>query len=143
MIAPQLSYPTADHDHCRHAAAAGWLHLRWRLACCREQPAAALQLPWDWLYQSPKGLPSPRRLTNPLIAQKDKLDGDAGRPALFVRTSMSVPVFFYPVTISGLPNDTQAQQHWASLGYTGPVPDKVRCCMGERERRGGRGENGG
>ena len=50
------------------------------------------------------------------------------QPAKFVRASMSIPFFFEPFQISGLPNaGKKCDENWNNLAkYTGEIPDKVR-----------------
>jgi len=53
-------------------------------------------------------------------------DVDAINPALFVRSSMSVPYFFHPLVIENLPNGPEALDNWRRLAkYYGEVPEKV------------------
>jgi hypothetical protein len=46
---------------------------------------------------------------------------------MFVRASMSVPLFFQPFEISNIPKDAQSvQDAWAATGYpTDQIPNKV------------------
>ncbi len=47
-------------------------------------------------------------------------------PALFVRASMSVPFFFYPLHIDDLPQGPQALENWKNLaGFNGAPPQAV------------------
>jgi len=47
-------------------------------------------------------------------------------PALYVRSSMSVPYFFTPFIVNNLPQGGPALDNWYNLAkYTGPVPGKV------------------
>lgn len=51
---------------------------------------------------------------------------DAVNPSHFVRASMSVPVFFYPMRVGGLPQGEAAQARWAaSANYFGPIPPEA------------------
>lgn len=51
-------------------------------------------------------------------------DPDKADPALFVRASMSIPFFFYPLRVGGLPQIPQVKEHWEALAnYTGDLPD--------------------
>lgn len=51
---------------------------------------------------------------------------DAQNPSHFVRASMSVPVFFYPMRVGGLPQGEATQARWAaSANYHGPIPPEV------------------
>lgn len=51
---------------------------------------------------------------------------DRVNPALFVRASMSVPLFFYPLKITGLPTGPEARQRWANVAnYHGPIPSQA------------------
>jgi predicted acylesterase/phospholipase RssA len=49
-------------------------------------------------------------------------------PSAFVRASMSVPLFFTPYEITGIPkNDPKVQKAWDDTGYpTDAIPDKAR-----------------
>ncbi len=49
-------------------------------------------------------------------------------PALFVRASMSIPFFFVPFQVNGLPNAGKTNdKQWNDFAkYTGEVPEKVR-----------------
>ena len=49
-------------------------------------------------------------------------------PAMFVRASMSIPFFFEPFQITGIPNAGKINdENWNDFAkYTGEVPDKVR-----------------
>lgn len=56
---------------------------------------------------------------------------DEINPALFVRASMSVPYFFTPLTISGIPQGLEAVKNWVELAkYTGPVPETIHLVDG-------------
>jgi NTE family protein len=47
-------------------------------------------------------------------------------PADYVRASMSVPVFFYPLRTQWIPQDAEAGQRWSKMAnYHGPVPPEV------------------
>lgn len=47
-------------------------------------------------------------------------------PADYVRASMSVPVFFYPLRAQWVPADEGAEERWSRLAnYHGPVPPEV------------------
>ena len=47
-------------------------------------------------------------------------------PALYVRASMSIPYFFKPLKIGGIPQGEQAKDNWKKLvSFLGPVPKQV------------------
>jgi NTE family protein len=47
-------------------------------------------------------------------------------PAVYVRASMSIPMFFYPVEVKGLPTGHEAIARWEELAsYEGQIPPKV------------------
>ncbi|MBU0982237.1 MAG: patatin-like phospholipase family protein [candidate division Zixibacteria bacterium] len=47
-------------------------------------------------------------------------------PANFVRASMSVPMFFHPFRVSGIPNDDRAKKRWDDkASYRGEIPAEV------------------
>jgi NTE family protein len=47
-------------------------------------------------------------------------------PATYVRASMSIPMFFYPVLAENLPQGPEAKQRWQDLAsYYGEIPPKV------------------
>jgi NTE family protein len=47
-------------------------------------------------------------------------------PALYVRASMSIPYFFKPMKITGIPQGNQAKENWEKLvRFFGPVPRQV------------------
>jgi len=51
-------------------------------------------------------------------------DPDAVDPAQFVRASMSIPFFFYPMRLGGLPKGPKAKEAWKTLAaFTEPIPD--------------------
>jgi NTE family protein len=53
-------------------------------------------------------------------------DPDSEPPATYVRASMSIPVFFYPVIADDLPTGLEAKKRWEDLAsYTGEIPPKV------------------
>ncbi len=54
-------------------------------------------------------------------------DPDSQTPAALVRTSMSIPLFFEPVTLSNIPNQgTTKDKKWIEhCRYSGPVPASV------------------
>jgi NTE family protein len=53
-------------------------------------------------------------------------DPDNVPPAIFVRASMSVPIFFYPVVVDNLPNDQKAKERWSEMvSYEGEIPPRV------------------
>lgn len=48
------------------------------------------------------------------------------RPSIYVRASMSVPLFFYPVIVEELPKGADAKARWADMvSYEGEIPPKV------------------
>ncbi len=48
-------------------------------------------------------------------------------PATFVRASMSVPFFFQPYAISGIPRKPELKTDWSDMaGYEGDIPIRVR-----------------
>lgn len=53
------------------------------------------------------------------------LDIDEANPADFVRASMSVPVFFEPYRIKGLPRSKFIKEEWEKRGHSGTVPDEA------------------
>jgi len=54
-------------------------------------------------------------------------DPDQVAPARYVRASMSIPGFFYPFTVKGVPQDEISRKRWYDLvRYEGPVPHTVR-----------------
>jgi NTE family protein len=47
-------------------------------------------------------------------------------PSRYVRASMSIPMFFYPVVAENLPDGADAKQRWEELAsYEGEIPPKV------------------
>ena len=50
---------------------------------------------------------------------------DDANPADFVRASMSVPVFFEPFRIKGLPNTPEVKREWQALGHKGSIPEEA------------------
>lgn len=42
---------------------------------------------------------------------------DKVNPALFARASMSIPFFFEPLVLKGLPRDNDARRRWQEVGY--------------------------
>lgn len=51
---------------------------------------------------------------------------DDVNPADFVRASMSVPVFFYPMVVKDIPTDESAQTRWREqANYHGTIPPEV------------------
>lgn len=56
------------------------------------------------------------------------VDPDSVNPAYFVRASMSIPVFFDPLTIECLPNSKEQVEKWQSIEkayFFGNIPEKV------------------
>ena len=53
-------------------------------------------------------------------------DVNAVRPSKYLRASMSIPMFFYPVVVEDLPTGPEAKSRWAEMAsYDGEVPPKV------------------
>jgi NTE family protein len=53
-------------------------------------------------------------------------DPESEPPATYVRASMSVPLFFYPVVAKDLPDDATAKARWADMvSYEGKIPPYV------------------
>lgn len=53
-------------------------------------------------------------------------DPDNVPPARYLRASMSIPMFFYPVFADDLPTGHEAQARWAEMvSYEGEIPPKV------------------
>lgn len=53
-------------------------------------------------------------------------DADNVPPARYLRASMSIPMFFYPVLAEDLPTGPEAQARWESMvSYEGEIPPKV------------------
>jgi len=46
---------------------------------------------------------------------------DRVSPAEFVRASMSIPLFFHPYRVTGLPKGAAALRAWKQVGYSGPM----------------------
>ena len=47
-------------------------------------------------------------------------------PACFVRASMSIPLFFHPMRVTGIPQGDTAKRNWSEdAGYNGRLPKKV------------------
>jgi len=63
----------------------------------------------------------------PEMADLYYADPQAVNPADFVRASMSIPLFFHPYKVTGLPHAGKTyQERWKSaVGYEGPVPSEV------------------
>ncbi len=50
-------------------------------------------------------------------------DSNTVNPALYVRASMSIPFFFRPFRVRGIPRDQEAKQRWDKLaGYSKEIP---------------------
>lgn len=64
----------------------------------------------------------------PKMAELYWNDVDKVSPSQFVRASMSIPFFFYPFTVSGLPNQGEKRvEIWEKFaGYSGVVPPSVK-----------------
>ena len=45
-------------------------------------------------------------------------------PAVFVRASMAIPLFFEPVRLRDIPKSEAASQKWRELGYVENIPDE-------------------
>jgi NTE family protein len=52
-------------------------------------------------------------------------DSDSVNPAMYVRASMSIPGFFYPLRIAGVPQGDEARARWQTLAKYGEEPPKV------------------
>lgn len=62
----------------------------------------------------------------PAMASLYWSDPGSVNPALYVRASMSIPYFFKPMKITGIPQGQQAKDNWEKLvRYFGPVPRQV------------------
>lgn len=62
----------------------------------------------------------------PRMAQLYWDDPDSINPVDFVRASMSIPIFFHPFEISGLPNNPNALYKWREeVKFLGDLPEKV------------------
>ena len=57
------------------------------------------------------------RVVFPDMAEMYFRDSERTNPALFVRASMSIPFFFEPLVLKGLPNDPKARKRWLDVGY--------------------------
>ena len=58
-------------------------------------------------------------------------DPEKVNPALFVRASMSIPYFFYPLTIENIPQGADAKINWEeTVSFHGDVPKTVRMVDG-------------
>ncbi|HEX2742650.1 MAG TPA: patatin-like phospholipase family protein, partial [Rubrobacter sp.] len=51
----------------------------------------------------------------PLMAPLYWDDSDSVNPALYVRASMSIPGFFYPLRVPNVPQGAEARQRWTDL----------------------------
>jgi NTE family protein len=62
----------------------------------------------------------------PAMASLYWSDPGSVNPALYVRASMSIPYFFKPMKITGIPQGQQAKDKWEKLvRFFGPVPRQV------------------
>jgi NTE family protein len=53
-------------------------------------------------------------------------EADVVNPALFARASMSIPLFFQPMTVTGVSKIVQSTEKWANLcSFKGTIPDKI------------------
>ncbi len=53
-------------------------------------------------------------------------DPDKVHPSRYLRASMSIPIFFYPVVAKDIPNGTEAVKRWDDLvKYRGKIPPQV------------------
>jgi NTE family protein len=52
-------------------------------------------------------------------------DPDDVDPALYVRASMSIPFFFYPLRVAGVPQGAEARARWRDLASYDEVPPEV------------------
>lgn len=51
---------------------------------------------------------------------------DEVHPALFVRASMSIPLFFHPLRIENIPSSAERQERWYDcVRYEGEIPNEV------------------
>ena len=51
---------------------------------------------------------------------------DKVHPSVYLRASMSIPVFFFPVIAENIPNDEEARVRWLDMvRYRGEIPKKV------------------
>jgi NTE family protein len=52
-------------------------------------------------------------------------DSDSKNPALYVRASMSIPGFFYPLRVAGVPQGEEARARWRDLASYDEEPPEV------------------
>jgi NTE family protein len=52
-------------------------------------------------------------------------DSDSVNPALYVRASMSIPGFFYPLRVAGVPQGEEGRARWRKLASYGDEPPEV------------------
>ena len=53
-------------------------------------------------------------------------DPDNVIPSIYLRASMSIPLFFYPVIIDNIPQGENAKKNWEdTVKFRGPIPPKV------------------
>jgi NTE family protein len=52
-------------------------------------------------------------------------DPDRVNPAMYVRASMSIPGFFYPLRVPDVPQGEEAQERWRKLASYGEMPPEV------------------
>jgi NTE family protein len=52
-------------------------------------------------------------------------DPEGVNPALYVRASMSIPYFFYPLRVEGVPQGEEAQEKWRDLASYDEEPPEV------------------
>ncbi|WP_324674667.1 patatin-like phospholipase family protein [Hymenobacter sp. GOD-10R] len=118
------------------------------VALRRQVPAQGLQRLADPLYGRPEvsvympedlgriaivaaDVTTQTKVVFPEMAPLYWSDWKGVHPADMVRASMSVPLFFEPYTISGLPGRNQSAPDnpyaaaWDALGYTGEIPESV------------------
>jgi NTE family protein len=62
----------------------------------------------------------------PRMAPMYWVNADQVNPVLFLRASMSIPLFFYPFQVENIPLDDQARKQWDVLaGYSGQPPSTI------------------
>ncbi len=98
-------------------------------------------LPDDLSYRDGNRLPDEERLPElalvtadvttetkvvfPKMASMYFAEPDRVSPAQFVRASMSIPYFFRPYRVGGLPDGDDARAAWNAVGYGGEIPSEV------------------
>lgn len=62
----------------------------------------------------------------PEMASLYWINPDEVHPSVYLRASMSIPIFFYPVVVKNIPKGDQAKQRWVDMvRYRGEVPPSV------------------